>query len=104
MNLLHTARAMDSQNFTWRVMAAMIEKAREEFLKTAGTPSHKFATWVLLNPMTEEKTMFAVVAIDDTVAADVVVENNGVNTEAVTDEDILRVVSAEWGNVARKYA
>lgn len=104
MALIDTARAMDDQRFTWRVMAAMLVKAKEEFTKTANTNPWNFAVHVLKNPMTEERTMFALVAIDATVSAAVAVSSaDTVSTEGVEDGDIQRVVNAEWNTVAKKY-
>lgn len=104
MSLITTARAMDDQRFIWRVMAAMLIKAREEFAKAANTNPWNFAVHVLKNPMTEERTMFALVAVDQAVSNAVVVNgDSAVNTEAVTDADIQRVVNAEWATVAKKY-
>lgn len=105
MTLLSIARAMDDANFRWRIQAAMLKKAKAEFPKPAGTPEWNFAVFILSNPQISEPSMFAMVAIDDKVAAAVQVDDNGtVDTSAVTDDDISRVVDEAWPTVSKKYA
>ena len=105
MALIDTARAMDDQRFRWRVMAALLMKAREEYAKTptAATQANwNMANHVLLNPMSEDPTMFALVAIDSAVSEAVTVDaDDTVDTSKVPDTDIIRVVNAMWAPVAK---
>lgn len=107
MALIDTARAMDDQRFRWRVMAAILVKAKIEFAKTPGSPPSNvwnFAAHMLAQPMSDERTMFAMVATDPAVSEAVVVsETSTVDTEAVLDADIQRAVNDSWATVARKY-
>lgn len=105
MALIDTARAMDDQRFVWRVKAAMLVKAKTEYSKTQTTDSWKFADTVLRSPMMDEPTVVALVATDPVVSEAVTVTGTDtVNTEAVQDADIQRVVDNTWAAVAKKYA
>lgn len=107
MALIETARAMDDARFVWRVKAAMLIKAKEEFAKTPTTATKQafdLAVLVLKSPMMDERTMVALVAVDPAVSELVAIaDGDVVSTDAVPDADIQRVVNAEWPNVARKY-
>jgi hypothetical protein len=103
--LLQTARAMDDQNFVWRVTAAMLVKADYVINAPDGqsVEALELADWVLDNPMVPVPEMNALVAVNGTVADKVVVDNNGlVNTMGIADGDIQYVVDSKWETVAAK--
>lgn len=102
MDLISTARALDDMNLRWRVMAACIEHA-QTFQQMSGNPRN-FAVTVLLNPQNVDMSMVAIVAADDIIADTITVSDTGtVDTSAVTDEDIMRVVVDKWPLVSHKY-
>lgn len=102
MTLLSTARALDDRNFVWRVGAACMKHAAN-FANMTGNDKN-YAIAVLMRPQTVESSMLAFVAIDPAVSSAVVADEDGsVDTSAVSDDDISRVVSARWSLVATKY-
>jgi hypothetical protein len=103
--LLNTARALDDQQFIWRVTAAMLFEAEYKVNEPAGVEpeSLAMAEWVMANPMVPLATMNAMVAVNEEVAEGVTVNaSGGVNTDAVTDTIIKYVVGAKWDVVAKQ--
>ncbi|WGH21369.1 hypothetical protein SEA_EMOTION_20 [Arthrobacter phage Emotion] len=86
MPLINTARAVDSQEFVWRV----------------SVESRKLSDWVLDNPLVPIPRMTALVAANGTVSASVVVQDGAVDTSQVDDYDITYVVDVKWETVARQ--
>lgn len=102
MSLLSTARALDDAELRWRVMAAQMEYA-QGFGTMTGLAKN-YAISVMLNPQHVDPSMFALVAIDDAISNAILVsEDNTVDTTAVKDTDITRVVASRWNLVANKY-
>lgn len=103
MSLLSTQRALDDQNFKWRVMGASIIQA-SGFASMTAAQGKNYALATIMNPQMVDMTMVALVAMDPVIAAAIVATDTGsVNTSAVTDADIQRVVSAKWSLVGNKY-
>lgn len=103
MSLLSTQRALDDMNFKWRVMGASIIQA-SGFANMTAAQGKNYALSTIMNPQTVDMTMVAFVAMDPTVSAAIVATDTGsVNTSAVTDADIQRVVAAKWSLVGNKY-
>jgi len=103
MSLIATARAIDDARFVWRVKAALLSTAATKVTEAEG-PEQWFAEHVLDNPMAENKTAIALVAVNSAIASTVVVDAfNTVNTEGVTDADILYVVATEWTKLATRH-
>lgn len=104
MSLLNTARALDDARFVWRVKAAALTIAADK-ISSAGGAGQAFASFILAAPMAENVTMNALVAASAPVAASVTVDEfNTVSTEAVSDEDILAAVGANWDTLAAQWA
>jgi hypothetical protein len=103
MSLIATARAIDDARFVWRVNAALLSTAAAKVSEPEGA-SQWFAEYVLDNPMAENKTAIALVAVNGAIASTVVVDSfNTVNTEGVSDSDILYVVATEWDKLAARH-
>lgn len=102
MSLIGTARALDDARFTWRVRAAMLSIAVIRYT-SEDTDERGLAQEVLDFPMQAQRTMEALVANDAAVSAGVVIDSfNGVNTEDVSDEEILAAVAQYWPAVAHR--
>lgn len=103
MTLLSTQRALDDQNFKWKVMGASLIHA-SGFAGMTVAQGKYFAIQTILYPQTVDMTLVAFVAMDPVVAAAIVTSETGsVDTSAVPDAEIQRVVSARWGLVGNKY-
>jgi hypothetical protein len=103
MTLLSTTRALDDQNFKWKVMGASLVQAAGFNSMTVAQGKY-YALTTILYPQTVDMTMVAFVAMDPAVAAAIVTSETGsVDTSAVTDADIQRVVTARWALVGNKY-
>lgn len=103
MSLIATARALDDARFLWRVNAAAFQTAQEKVTLPDGA-SQWYAEYVLDHPMEANKTMAALVATNAAIAATVTVDAfNTVNTEDVTDSDILYVVATVWDLAASRW-
>jgi hypothetical protein len=103
VSLIATARALDDARFVWRVNAAAISVAQAKLAQPEG-PVQWFAEYTLDHPMEKNATLTALVAVNPTIAAAVTVDSfNTVNTESVTDSDILYVVDALWDTVAARW-
>lgn len=97
-DLLKTMRAMDDQNFKWRVQAAMVVTAQAKL--TGGEPDH-LVSHVLANPQGEDRRMLSIVASCADVRAGITVDFDGfVDTSGVTDEAIQACVDTNWDTVA----
>lgn len=102
MKLINTARALDDQNFRWRVAAAQLNTAAAKVGATGN--DYNFAIRTLMDPQKVDPSMLGFVSVDSAVSDAVVVNAEGtVSTDAVLDSDILRVVQARWSAVATKY-
>lgn len=105
-NLIGTARALDDQAFLWRVKSACLTHAAA-LVSDPATPEgngKNMALAVLSRPHDVEPAMLGYVAVDQVVAAAVKVTGGSeVDTTAVSDDDILRVVADKWSIVAGKY-
>jgi len=106
MSLIATARALDDQRFLWRVRAAMLDVAKSVVSKTDSTPEElAFAYIVIDAPMTQFKSMEALVANNTKVSESISVDQfNTVATETVLDADIISAVRNAWPIVAARYA
>lgn len=63
-----------------------------------------YAISTILNPQVVDMSMVALVTMDPVVVAAITVSDTGaVDTSAVLDADIQRVVSAKWALVGNKY-
>jgi len=103
MSLLGTQRALDDQNFKWRVMGASLNHS-SGFANMTVAQGKYFALTTILSPQIPDMTMVAFVAMDPTISAAIVTTEDGtVDTSAVTDADIQRVVAARWALVGNKY-
>jgi len=103
MSLIATARALDDARFLWRVNAAALTTASTKVNEAEGV-GQWYAEYVLDNPMAPNKTLAALVAANAAIASTVVVDSfNTVNTEDVTDSDILYVVGTVWDLVAKRW-
>lgn len=102
MTLISTARALDNQDLKWRVMGASINHA-SGFAQISIANGQFYAISTILNPQVVDMSMVALVAMDPVVSAAIVVSGGAVDTSAVLDEDIQRVVSAKWALVGNKY-
>lgn len=103
MSLLSTARALDDGNFRWRVMGACLNHA-SNFATITEANGKFYAISTIFNPQTVDMSMVAFVAMDSVVSAAVVASEDGtVDSSAVLDADILRVVVAKWPLVGAKY-
>lgn len=104
MSLIATARALDDARFLWRVNAATLTTAATKVKDSTGR-AQVFAEYVLDNPMQHNATMAALVACSPAIASVIDVDDfNTVNTEDVTDQDILYVVATSWDTVADRHA
>lgn len=103
MTLLSTQRALDDQYFKWRVMGASLIQA-SGFNSMTVAQGKYYALSTILNPQMVDMTMVAFVAMDPVVSAAIVATEEGaVDTSAVPDAEIQRVVNARWGLVGNKY-
>ncbi len=103
MTLLSTQRALDDQNFKWKVMGASLIQA-SGFASMTVAQGKYYALSTILNPQTVDMTMVAFVAMDPVVAAAIVATETGsVDTNPVPDAEIQRVVAAKWALVGNKY-
>lgn len=103
MSLISTARALDDQRFLWRVNAAALVTAADKVDDADGVDQW-FAEYVVDHPMQDQPTIAGLVASNVAIAANVAVDAyNTVNTEAVTDSDILYVVGQVWHTAALRY-
>jgi len=105
MSLIATARALDDQRFIWRVRAAMLDVAKGILTKEGATPDEiTLANLVIDSPMTEFRSMEALVANNTKVSSTITVDQyNTVSTEAVLDADIITAVKNVWTLVASRY-
>lgn len=102
MTLISTARALDDQNLKWRVMGASINHA-SGFASITEANGKFYAISTILNPQVVDMSMVALVAMDPIVSEAIVVSDGAVDTSAVLDADIQRIVSAKWPLVGNKY-
>jgi hypothetical protein len=105
LNLLKYARARDSQEFVWRVAAAMTVQAQYNYeAKPADqtVESLKLTDWVLENPLQPLAMMTAFAATHPPIAAKVKYEQGTIDTADVLDEDIKYAVGTKWPLVAAK--
>ena len=99
--LLKFARVRDDQEFKWRIGAAMTLKAQAlENDGNVSAASRLLINWVLDNPLQVPFPMLAQVITNGTVAGNVSIADNVINTSAVPDGDIEYVVGATWDTVA----
>ena len=102
--LLATARAMDDQEFRWRVMGACIQHAATYKNMEEG-PGKEYALRVLAQPHDVDQMMLCIVASNTDIASAIEVDENGtVKSDGVKDDDILYVVVETWPIVAARYA
>lgn len=102
MSLLGTARALDDARFLWRVRAAMLSIAVTKY-GSENTDEKSLAQEILDSPMQQNRTMEALVANDLSVGANIETDDmNTVNTESVTDDEILTATLAYWPAVATR--
>lgn len=103
MTLLGTQRALDDQNFKWRVMGASLGQA-SGFNNMTVAQGKYYALSTIIYPQTVDMTMVAFVAMDPVVSAAIVASEDGtVDTSGVPDAEIQRVVAARWALVGNKY-
>lgn len=105
MTFITTARALDDQDFVFRVRAACWEHAVANVSSMDTTSSQYFyALHVLMYPQHVDPSMLVFVAVNDEVSAAITVSEEGlVSTTNVTDTQIATVVASAWGKVAVKY-
>ena len=103
MSLITTARAVDDPRFLWRVNAAALVTAQAKASEPDGIEQW-YAEYVLDHPLQGNPTLHALVAANAAIASTVTVDSyNTVNTEGVTDNDILYVVGTVWNLVAQRH-
>lgn len=104
MNLLGTARALDDSMLVWRVQGACLQYAAANAIAAPAGNQKNYGLSVLLRPQDVDVSMIGFVVSDEIISNKIVVDEQGaVDSSAVDDEDIVRVVSDKWDEVATKY-
>ncbi|WP_054820449.1 hypothetical protein [Arthrobacter sp. JCM 19049] len=100
---LAAARAMDDETIKWRIQSAVLFHAQG--LLSQGGNNSNYAIHAVMNPHQLDPTMMALVLVDEAIAKQVKVSENGdrVDTTGVPDETILTRVKQAWPLVAFKY-